>query len=180
MDVGCGTGNFSLKLAKLGYSVTGIDISDKMLEVARKKSAQAAVALDFFNMDACNLDFLDEYFDGAVSIAALEFIRDPTKALEEMFRVVKVGGFVLVGTINRDSKWGELYRSENIDQNSVYRHANFKTIDDLKEFRTESLQATASCLFLPPDTKPEDINPENELKMAKFERGGFICALWKK
>ncbi len=180
LDVGCGTGNFSIKLAKLGYSVTGIDISGGMLKIARKKVSREAIAPDFLNMDVCNLEFEDEYFDGAVSMAAFEFINDPAKAMAEMFRVVKVGGFVMVGTINKDSKWGELYSSEKMRQNSVYRHANFKTMDDLKKLKSESLQTATTCLFLPPDTKPEDINPEKEREMAKFERGGFLCALWIK
>ncbi len=180
LDLGCGTGNFSIKLAKQDYSVTGIDISTEMLRIARKKSNQEALNINFRRMDACNLDFADQSFDGAISMAAFEFIKDPARAMDEMFRVVKVGGFVLLGTINKDSKWGEFYRSEKIRQNSVYHYANFKTIDDLKELKSESLQTISSCLFLPPDTKPEDINPENELKMAEFERGGFICALWIK
>lgn len=63
LDVGCGTGNFSLKLAKRGCRVTGIDITDEMLEIARGKAAAESADIDFYNMDLYKLNFPDETFD---------------------------------------------------------------------------------------------------------------------
>ena len=104
LDVGCGTGNFSIKLAKMGLNVTGIDVSDNMLDVARDKAKKGGLSIDFINMDARDMIFEDESFDGVISMAAIEFIQESEKVLNEMFRVVK-GGKIVIGTINRDSKW---------------------------------------------------------------------------
>jgi len=180
LDVGCGTGNFSIKLAEMGCRVTGIDISDKMLDVARKKAEKMGYQIDFYHMDVYNLQFEDEEFDGVFSMAAFEFITQPEKALDELFRVVKKGGQVLVGTISRDSSWGQLYLSEEVRENSVFKYAHFKTLDEMKSWKKENLIDAGECLFIPPDANEEEFNPENEQKLAGKTKGGYICALWRK
>jgi ubiquinone/menaquinone biosynthesis C-methylase UbiE len=61
LDVGCGTGRHSLELAKRGYSVTGVDLSEHMLNQAREKAGAAGVPVDFQVADARNLPFEDEF-----------------------------------------------------------------------------------------------------------------------
>jgi len=180
LDVGCGTGNYSIKLAKLGCGVTGADISDKMLVIAREKAKKAGVAVEFMDMDAYHLDFEDESFDGVICMTAIEFIKWPNEALEEFFRVVRKGGRVLVGTITRDSAWGDMYMSEEFRQDSVFKHATLRTLDELKGIRSEDFVRGGECLFIPPDAKEEDIGMEKENELSKTERGGFACALWIK
>lgn len=180
LDVGCGTGNFSIKLAKMGCKVIGIDISEEMLNIAKEKAKKEALDIQFYKMDVYDLKFEDEYFDGVFSMAAFEFIKEPDKALNEIFRVIKKGGQILVGTINKDSKWGELYLSEEFQKKTVFKYADFKTLDDLTKLKSEYLVDTGECLFIPPDIAEEDISMEKEIKLSKGERGGFICALWKK
>lgn len=180
LDIGCGTGNFSMKLAKMGCSVIGIDISEEMLSIARKKAEQEGLNIEFYNMDLYHLDFEDEAYDGVFSMAAFEFIKEPQKAMDEIFRVVKKNGKILIGTINRDSKWGELYLSEDFQKNTVFKYADFKSLDDLKSFKSEYLVNTGEGLFIPPNTEEENINIENERTLSKSERGGFVCALWEK
>ncbi|MTI66528.1 MAG: class I SAM-dependent methyltransferase [Firmicutes bacterium] len=179
LDIGCGTGNFSIKLAKMGCNVIGIDVSEDMLKEAEKKALDEGLNIEFKKMDVYNLDF-DEKFDAVFSMAAFEFIKDTKKALDEMFRVVKNGGQILVGTINKDSKWGEFYLSDEIRKISVFKYADFKTLDNLINYKKESLISTGECLFIPPIAKEEDFNLKNEKKLSTKERGGFICALWEK
>lgn len=105
LDVGCGTGNFSIKLARMGCIVTGVDISDRMLQIARNKASAENLTAKFLTMDICSLEIEDGSFDAVISMAALEFIEKPLKAIDEMFRVLKHGGHLLAGTINRDSSW---------------------------------------------------------------------------
>lgn len=180
LDIGCGTGNFSIKLAKMGCKVVGIDISDEMLNIAKEKAENEGLEIEFYNMDVYNLKFQDNYFDGAFSMAAFEFIKEPERAIEEIFRVVKKGSQIMIGTINKDSKWGELYLSEEFQKNSVFKYADFKTLDDLKKLRTEKLVKTGECLFIQPSASEDEITIENEERLSKTERGGFICALWIK
>ena len=130
LDAGCGTGNFSFKLAKKGCKVTGIDISQPMLEKARNKlkNSPKNLAVEFKQMDALNLDFAAEHFDHAFSMATVEFIPDDKKPkfIKELLRVVKPGGRVLVGTITKDSDWGQMYRQQAQSRDSVFSEAEYR------------------------------------------------------
>lgn len=180
LDVGCGTGNFSLKIAQMGCEVTGVDISAEMLKVAKKKSAGIEPKIRFQRMDVYDLKFPDNCFDGVFSMAAFEFVKEPEKAYNEMYRVLKPGGGLLIGTINPDSRWGQLYLSEDFRKNSVFKYADFKTIEDLKSLDRENIKGSGECLFIPPDAAPEYIGWDEEKRLSKTERGGFICVLWEK
>ncbi len=61
LDIGCGTGRHSRELAKRGYNVTGIDLSPSLLNRARELAAEEGLNIDFRNMDARTLDFVDEF-----------------------------------------------------------------------------------------------------------------------
>lgn len=180
LDVGCGTGNFSIKLARLGCDVTGIDISERMLQLARRKSKQQGFNITFRNMDVCDLNFPDESFDAVFSMATIEFVAEPEKAVNEMFRVAKKGAQILIGTIQRNSRWGRLYMSEDFQKNTVFKHARFLTLEELTSLWRNNLVSSGECLFIPPDATPEDFSAENEEKMSRSEKGGYICALWRK
>jgi len=180
LDVGCGTGNFSIKLAEKGCQVVGIDISEKMLDIARKKSRAKNLNISFYNMNVYNLSFPDESFNGVFSMAALEFMHEPRKAFNEMMRVLKPGGQLLIGTIHRDSHWGRFYMKEAEKPDSIFRFADFKTLKELEELNIKTLVKSSECLFIPPDVKEENISWKEEKRLSKIERGGFICALWKK
>lgn len=180
LDIGCGTGNFSAKLARMGCRVTGIDISDEMLNIARLKNKELGLDIEFHNMDVYNLKFKAETFDAVFSMAAFEFIDKPEAALNEMMRVAKEGGQVFIGTISGDSKWGELYMSDEVRNNSVFKYACFKTLKDLQQMKPEKLIKSGQCLFIPPTISENKISIETENELSKTEKGGYICALWKK
>jgi ubiquinone/menaquinone biosynthesis C-methylase UbiE len=180
LDIGCGTGNFSIKLAKMGLDVTGIDVSEKMLKVAENKAKEEGLNINFINMDAHDMIFEDNSFDAALSMAVIEFIDKPEKILNEIFRVVKKGGKILIGTINRDSKWGEMYLSKKFKENSVFKYASLKTMEELVNLYPEKPKATGQCLFIPPDMPEDKISIDTEKQLSTTERGGFLCALWVK
>lgn len=180
LDVGCGTGNFSIKLAEMGCKVIGIDKSGEMLSQAKEKAKKKGLDIEFHIMDIYDINFPDESFDGVFSMAAFEFIKESKKAYNEMHRVLKKDGPLLIGTINRDSKWGELYLSKEFQENSVFKHADFKSMDDLKSLDIEALVNSGECLFIPPNTEEENINMDFERKLSTSESGGFISVLWKK
>ncbi len=177
LDAGCGTGNFSIKLAHMGCRVTGVDISEKMLDTARKKAQHESLDICFKNMNLYDLRFKDESFDGIFSMAALEFLRNPGKALEEMYRVTVRGGKVLVGTINRESSWGRLYTSPEYSS-SIFRHARFMTMAELENLLPQKPAASGECLFIPPQADTTSFTMENEKKLSKTQTGGFFCVLW--
>lgn len=180
LDVGCGTGNFSIKLAEMGCKVTGIDKSEKMLEKARQKAKDRGLDIEFRIMDVYNIDFPDESFDGVFSMAAFEFVNKAQEAYNEMYRVLKKDGYLLIGTINKESKWGDLYLSKPFQENSVFKYADFKSMDDMKSWDSENVVDSGEALFIPPETGEKDVSIELEKQLSSSERGGFICVLWKK
>lgn len=180
LDVGCGTGNYSIKLSQLGCSVVGVDISENMLEIAKKKSAKLNLNIRFLHSNSEELPFDDESFDAVISITAIEFFTNPGASVKEMLRVIKEKGSLVIGTINKDSPWGKLYSTTYFKDNTVFRYANFLNKDYLNNIEKDKLIQLRTCLFIPPDTIEENLSIELETNLSKLNEGGFICCLWKK
>lgn len=87
LDIGCGSGNYTVALAQQGHQMTGIDISEKMLGKARKKSQ----SVSWHNCDAKKLQFNDCEFNGAICILAIHHIQEFEKIFCEEYRVLKPG-----------------------------------------------------------------------------------------
>ncbi|HXN01471.1 MAG TPA: class I SAM-dependent methyltransferase [Candidatus Dormibacteraeota bacterium] len=97
LDVGCGTGIAIPDLAKLGWTVVGVDISADQLRVAREQTA--GLAADLLEADASHLPFPTGSFDAVVSMLTHTDFDDPAGAFAEVYRVLRPGGkFVYVGT----------------------------------------------------------------------------------
>jgi SAM-dependent methyltransferase len=97
LDVGCGTGWFTRRLAADGFTVTGLDPDPAMLDFAHAHGGQE----NYVEGNALSLPFADNSFDQVVSVTALCFVADWPRALSEIARVAK-RRFVL-GLLNRHS-----------------------------------------------------------------------------
>jgi ubiquinone/menaquinone biosynthesis C-methylase UbiE len=91
ISIGCGSGEDCNQLSNRGADVTGIDISDKLVAIAKKSYP----ACDFKFMDMEKLEFPDESFDFAYSSLAIHYLENWTKALKEAYRVLKPGASYL-------------------------------------------------------------------------------------
>ena len=181
LDLGCGTGIFSLKLAALGCTVTGVDISANMLSIAREKTGRNDTGdIDFFEMDGNHLLFADNTFDAVLSMAAFEFINTPQQVFSEMLRVVKPGGVIVIGTIQKGGAWAKLYSSQAMS-GSAYEYAVFKDLDDLKNLGPAESIHELECLFSPPGLSESeyDLQHEEHLK-TEGAIGGFVCVKYQK
>jgi ubiquinone/menaquinone biosynthesis C-methylase UbiE len=148
LDVGIGTGYFAADYLQYKVNITGIDISEKMLDVARARGLT-----NVFTGDAVSLDFPDEAFDLVMSITALEFIEEPEKAVSEMVRVCKKGGRVVVGTLGSGSWWAlRRSRAARRDPDSIFRQAKFYSFSELKQMAEKfSVNAVVrGAIFAPP------------------------------
>jgi ubiquinone/menaquinone biosynthesis C-methylase UbiE len=98
LDVGCGTGAMGLLFAEMGHHVTGIDLSERMLEIGRRKAAERGVPMAFLPGDAEALPFQDGHFDLVVNRHLIWTLPRPERALQSWKRVVRPGGRVIVIT----------------------------------------------------------------------------------
>lgn len=117
LDVGCGTGNLSLALARLPRveRVTGVDLSEVYLKEARALSDRAR--LEFVAGDACQLPFPDASFDHSLSMLVLQFVPRFDLALREMRRVTRTGGTIAAATW--DARGGLVFLRVIVDTASV-------------------------------------------------------------
>jgi 2-polyprenyl-3-methyl-5-hydroxy-6-metoxy-1,4-benzoquinol methylase len=104
LDIGCGTGRHSIELAKRGYRVTGIDLSESQLARARQKALDAGVQITFLQRDARDLH-LDECFDLVMMICEGAFPLMETDEmnfaiLENAARALVGGGKLVLTTLN--------------------------------------------------------------------------------
>ena len=67
LDVGCGTGRHSIELARRGYKVTGVDMSEGMLKEAARTAEQAGVCVEWIQQDATKLK-LDSCYDACICL----------------------------------------------------------------------------------------------------------------
>ena len=97
VEVACGPGLIARALAPRVGSVVGVDLTPTMIEKARADAADAEVENVTFKLgDATALDLPDDSLDGAVTRFSLHHIPAPVRVLEEMRRVVRPGGYVVV------------------------------------------------------------------------------------
>jgi ubiquinone/menaquinone biosynthesis C-methylase UbiE len=93
--VACGTG-LNFPMFAPGSDVTAVDLSPKMLEMARENSKVRDLNIKFHVMDAQHLQFGDASFDTVTSALSTCTFPDPIRALQEMKRVCRPGGLILL------------------------------------------------------------------------------------
>jgi ubiquinone/menaquinone biosynthesis C-methylase UbiE len=104
IEVAPGPGYFAIELAKLGdYEITGLDISNTFVEIARSNAAEAHVRIDFRHGNASDMPFAEEAFDFLLCRAAFKNFSEPVRALKEMHRVLKPGGQALIIDLRGDA-----------------------------------------------------------------------------
>jgi ubiquinone/menaquinone biosynthesis C-methylase UbiE len=103
LEVAPGPGYLAISLAKTGdYTVTGLDISETFVDIARKNAAEAGVRVDFLHGNASAMPFGGDRFDFVVCCAAFKNFSQPVRALSEMRRVLRPGGRALIVDLRRD------------------------------------------------------------------------------
>ncbi len=98
LEIGCGTGYWSQFFSEYGFEVTGVDISERIINIARAKRIPNT---SFQIADGHNLPFKNGVFDVTAAITTLEFVRDAEAVIREMVRCTrKPGGRLLIGALN--------------------------------------------------------------------------------
>ena len=106
MDVGTGPGYLPIEIAKLipNVEVVGIDVSSDMVKIARKNAERARLSdrVKFMVEDANEMSFEDSLFDLIVSTGALHHWKRPLRVINEIYRVLKNGGWAWIYDMHRD------------------------------------------------------------------------------
>lgn len=112
LEIGVGTGRFA---APLGIKMS-VDPSLKMIALARKRGVNARIGRGE------DLPFKKASFDYAAIIVTLCFVKNPIKVLAEAYRILKPGGVLILGVIEKDSFWGRLCQKK---RSVFYKNARF-------------------------------------------------------
>lgn len=127
MEVGVGSGRFA---APLGIEV-GVEPSKKMADKARSKGIEVHAG------SAEELPFTDCRFDFVLMVTTICFVDDIAKSLREAFRVVKSGGSVIVGFVDRESELAKRY-FERRENSRFYKDATFVSVPEVLEYLKKS------------------------------------------
>lgn len=122
VEIGIGSGRFALPFG----IKEGIEPSPKMAAIARKKGIRTIDGV------AEALPLETESYDLVLMVTTICFVDDPLKSLQEIYRVLRPGGSVIIGFIDRESPIGRLYQKEQL-QNPFYAEATFFAASEVAE-----------------------------------------------
>lgn len=143
LDIGCGTGRHAIELAKRGYTLTGIDLSESQLKHAREKARAESLEIDFQQHDARDPHFTHA-FDLAIMLCEGGFPLMETdemnfQILENAARALKPGGKFIFTTLNGlfplFHSVKDFLAAESKEGNATYRENSF----DLMTFRDSNV-----------------------------------------
>jgi len=191
LDVGCGNGYVLGKYAAEGARVFGVDLTGTGIALCRKRFALQGLSGQFTVGNAESLPFPDEFFDCACSMGVLHHTPNPRAAIDELFRVLKPYGRLILMMYHRNSAnyrlqmfanhvrtgraMGELVRAIDGDGNpigEVYSRAELRRL--LRRFG--DVECFAGCLQREMWPKLGRVIPESWLRLFARRWGWFLYA----
>lgn len=124
LELGCGTGHWTAFFSERGFRVLAVDQSAAMLEQARKK---VIPEVQWVEADAAHLPFPDGRFELITSITLFEFAEDRKALFSEIDRLLKPGGFLIVGWLNSLSEIGRQKK-----RSPTFMHAHLFTPAEIR------------------------------------------------
>jgi len=178
LDAGCGTGVFTADMLSAGANVVGLELAYKMLQGAQKRLCDQS--FQSIQADIIGLPFGDNAFDKSTAITAIEFIEDAQAAVNELFRVTRPGGVIVVATLNALSPWAQRRQKAAKNGHPLFKHIIFRSPQELLGlFRVTGIIETAIHF-----QKNEDVqiaqNIESSGRERRLDTGAFVIARWIK
>jgi len=110
LEVAFGPGYLAIEIARLGFQVSGNDISRTFVDIATENARQAGLTVDFRQGDVAQLPFETNSFDLVVCQAAFKNFTLPRSALAEIHRVLRAGGTAVIQDMSRDATHADIER----------------------------------------------------------------------
>jgi ubiquinone/menaquinone biosynthesis C-methylase UbiE len=162
LAIGVGTGRFA---APLGIQV-GIDPAREVLDYAAHRDIPAVQAI------AESLPFADNRFDYALSITTICFVDDVIAMLTEAYRVLKPGGELVIGFIDRTSEVGQHYLAHQAE-NVFYREATFYSAEEVQQLLRDT--GYTAPVWVQTLSKTLEETDEIEPLRAGYGQGAFVA-----
>ena len=178
LDAGCGTGIFTSDILAAGSRVIGLDLSLPMLRYGKKKAGQAPC--EVVVGDVLTLPFPGEVFDKVVSITALEFVAEARAAIDDLFRVTRRGGCVVVATLNSLSPWAVRRKEEARKGHRLFQKAFFRSPDEMLSLAPVHGVAKTAIHFQKHDDPRIADEIESEGRRKGLNTGAFVAVRWQK
>ena len=142
LDLGCGSGRDAKIFSEKGHKVIGVDLSSRLLEIARETAPLA----NFQQMDMRNLGFSNKYFGGVWSVASILHLprADIPQCLNECYRILKTNGVIYLGV--------KLGKSEEFKPDTRYAEDAFKFYSYFEEGEMEDFLQRAGFNILKSNT----------------------------
>jgi ubiquinone/menaquinone biosynthesis C-methylase UbiE len=161
LEIGVGTGRFAVPL---GINI-GIEPARAMANIALKRGIEVCEA------KAEELPFGSETFDFVLIVTTLCFLENPFRAIQEVKRVLKPGGFIIIGMIDKESQLGKIYESRKKDS-KFYRFAHFHSVREVSEWlKSLKYDHIKTCQTIFKSLK--DITSVEPVKKG-YGEGGFV------
>lgn len=178
LDAGCGTGIFTRDVLASGAGIIGMDLSGPMLKGAVEK-------LDlqkFYPVcaDMCRLPFADRSFDRVFSMTAIEFIKNALPCIDELNRVTRKGGTIVVTTLNSLSPWADRRKKKADTGHDLFERIYFRSPDELKQLIPSHAVVKSAIHFLKTDEVSTARLKEENGQKEQSRNGAFLAVKWRK
>ena len=100
LDIGCGGGLVSEPMARLGANVTGIDASEKNINIAKLHSEKSGLRINYFNASPENLEHIEK-FDIILNLEIVEHVNNVNLYIRSCYKLLKKNGLMFTATLNR-------------------------------------------------------------------------------
>lgn len=147
LDLACGSGRTALALYKLGYQVTGVDLTPEMIQIAKNTASIENADISYEVGNITNLNFEDNSFDNALlpnnGLASIPSYQNRKKSLQEIYRILKPNGYTILSIPLRQydqsyllhwiKSWVEHYvlslfgyKPKDVDFGDFFYHRHYK------------------------------------------------------
>ena len=159
VEIGVGTGRFAMEIG-IKY---GIEPSEAMATLAKQRGIDVIIG------NAENMPYDNESFDYAIMVAVDPFIEDIEKVYREIFRILKSGGKLIIGTLHKEGPVAKKYMG--MIDSEVYKSAQFHTISEtIEQLKKSGFSAFNTCQSL------FNIHPEKiEMPIPEHDKGSFVA-----